>query len=149
MLNVTPTSTVTVLRPTIKGQKVCGGPIPGNPCPVPKIIGITFPLISRWNYPAHKNYALFQGSLSLIVWDGPPSMECVSPKASCLLRWSTLCKVCFFLSKSSSYLSLCLWNLSRWSKNLKFIGNTEAEGRWAPHGVKQLEIHSLLTKTPR
>jgi len=36
---------MTVLRPAIKGKKVGSGPIPGNPCPFPKIIGIIFPLI--------------------------------------------------------------------------------------------------------
>ena len=34
-------------------------------------------------------------------------MACVSSKASWLLSWPTLCKVCFSLSKSSSYLTLC------------------------------------------
>ena len=45
-LNDTPTSAMTVLRPTIKGQKVGGGPIPRNPQPLPKIVGIILPLIS-------------------------------------------------------------------------------------------------------
>ena len=46
MLSDTPTHTVTVLRPTTKGQNVGGDPVPGNLRPSPKIIGITFPLIS-------------------------------------------------------------------------------------------------------
>ena len=36
---------IAVLRPTMKGQ-VDGGPIPGNPCPFPKIVEIVLPLIS-------------------------------------------------------------------------------------------------------
>ena len=34
-----------------RGQKVGGGPIPGNPHHFPKIAGILLPLISLWNYP--------------------------------------------------------------------------------------------------
>ena len=33
------------LRLTMKGQRVGGGPIPGNPCPFLKIFGIILPLI--------------------------------------------------------------------------------------------------------
>ena len=55
MLNDTPTSVMTVLRPAIKGQKVGSGPVPRNLHPFPQITGIIFPLISLWNYPAHKN----------------------------------------------------------------------------------------------
>ena len=36
---------MTVLKPTMKGQKVGGGPILGNPCPFSKIVGIILPLI--------------------------------------------------------------------------------------------------------
>ena len=32
---------MTVLRLTMKGQKVGSGPIPGNPCLLPQIVGIT------------------------------------------------------------------------------------------------------------
>ena len=46
MLSDTPTGTITVLRLTIKGQRVGGGPIPGNPRPFPKIFGIIFSLVS-------------------------------------------------------------------------------------------------------
>ena len=42
-------------KATIKGQRVGGGPIPGNPHPFPEIVGIILPLISLWNYPAHTN----------------------------------------------------------------------------------------------
>ena len=61
-------------RPTIKDQKVGSGPIPRNPCLFPQIVGITLPLISLSNYPAHKNHSVFWGSL--------------------LLRWPILCGVC-------------------------------------------------------
>ena len=44
-----------VLRMSIKDQKSRWGPIPGNLCPFPQIAWIILPLISLWNYPAHKN----------------------------------------------------------------------------------------------
>ena len=80
-------------KPTIKGQKVGGGLIPWNFCPFSKIVGI-FPFVSLWNYPA----------LKTIPYLG----------ASHLLRWSTLCGVCF--SQGHSRLlrqaTFCLWNVS-------------------------------------
>ena len=54
-LNDRPNHTMTVLMLTIKGQKVGSGPIPGNPHPFPKIVGIILPFINLWNYPVHKN----------------------------------------------------------------------------------------------
>ena len=54
-LNDRTNHTMTVLRLTIKGQKEGSGPIPGNPHPFPKIVGIILPFISLWNYPVHKN----------------------------------------------------------------------------------------------
>jgi len=39
MLKDIPKSARTVLRPRIKGQKVRGGPVPGNSSPFPQIIG--------------------------------------------------------------------------------------------------------------
>ena len=50
-----PIVTRTVLRSTIKGQKVGGGPIPGNPHTFLEIAGKIFPLISLGNWPTHKN----------------------------------------------------------------------------------------------
>ena len=38
----------------MKDQEVGGGPISENPYLFSKIIGIILPLISLWNYPAHK-----------------------------------------------------------------------------------------------
>ena len=46
MLNDTTTGAMTVQRLTIVGQKVGGGPIPGNFHPFPKIVGIILPLVS-------------------------------------------------------------------------------------------------------
>ena len=46
MLHDLSTGAMTVPRPTIKGQKVGGDPIPGNLHPFPKIVGIILPLIS-------------------------------------------------------------------------------------------------------
>ena len=40
---------------TIKDKKVDGGSIPGNLCPWLEIVGTFFPLVSLWNYQAHKN----------------------------------------------------------------------------------------------
>ena len=45
----------TVLRLTIKGQKMGSGPILGNFCPFPEMVGIILQLVSLWNYPVHKN----------------------------------------------------------------------------------------------
>ena len=45
---------MTVLRQTMKGQKVGGGPSSRNPCPFSKLVGVILLLISLWNYPAHK-----------------------------------------------------------------------------------------------
>ena len=55
MLNDTLTGAMTVPRLTIKGQKMGSDPIPGNPCPFPKIVEIILPLISPRSYPDHKN----------------------------------------------------------------------------------------------
>ena len=54
-LHDTPAGAKIFPRLPIKGQKLGGRPIPGNPHPFPKIVGIILPLISLWNYPAHKN----------------------------------------------------------------------------------------------
>ena len=37
---------MTVPRLAIKGRKVDSGPIPGNPCPFPKTVGIILSLIT-------------------------------------------------------------------------------------------------------
>ena len=55
MLNDIPSGSITVLRPTIKGQTMGGGPIPRNPHSFPKIIRIILPLINPWNYTVPKN----------------------------------------------------------------------------------------------
>ena len=55
MLNDTPTGAMRVPKLTIKDKKVDGGSIPGNLCPWLEIVGTFFPLVSLWNYQAHKN----------------------------------------------------------------------------------------------
>ena len=60
-----------------KRPKVGGGTNPRNPRPFPQITGIIIPLVSLWNYPAHKtNHRRF--------WD-----------CSCHRRWTTLWGLCF------------------------------------------------------
>ena len=72
-LNDTPTGVRTVLRLTIKGQKVSVSQSLEIPSPFPKIAGIILPLISLWNYPAHKNKTPHI-SESLAFWDSPHSV---------------------------------------------------------------------------
>ena len=45
-LNDTPTGALTVPRLIIKGQKVGGGPVPGNLHSFSKVVGTILPLIS-------------------------------------------------------------------------------------------------------
>ena len=72
MLSDTPTGTLTVLRLTIKGKKVGSGPIPRNPHPFLKIVGLILPLFRLSNHPAHKN--LPPHTSGLPFWDRPPSV---------------------------------------------------------------------------
>ena len=98
-----PMPPTTVLKPTIKDQKVSDGAIPRNPLNSWN----NPPIISLWNYPAPKHQPRHISGHPLIFWGGPNSA----------------CGVCFSLNKSTSYLSLHLWILSgRQSKNLKFTG---------------------------
>lgn len=55
MLNDTSTDAMEVPRPTLKGQKVGGDPIPAHSHPFPQIPGTVLPLISLGNNPAGKN----------------------------------------------------------------------------------------------
>jgi len=84
MLSDTLTGAMTVQRPTIKGQKVGGAPIPGNCHSFSKIVRISLPFISIWNYQPIKTnhppylwlFSLFKKTLcpgvaSLAFWDGP------------------------------------------------------------------------------
>lgn len=77
-------------------QKVGNGTIPRNPCPFLQTVGIILPLISLWNYLAHKNQPIFQSPLTfcddqhsiwrmflpgpLTFWDSPLSVYgvCIS-----------------------------------------------------------------------
>ena len=45
MLSGTPTAAMTVPRLTIEGQKVGGGPVPGDPRPFSKVVGVILPLV--------------------------------------------------------------------------------------------------------
>ena len=77
-----------VSRLTIKGQRVDGGPNPGNLHPFSKIARIILPLISLWNYPTPKNQ--------------PPHISPLRSTAFCL--WTVyLSKWIYFLP-----ITLCL-----------------------------------------
>ena len=69
---------MTVQKPTIKGEKVGGGPISGNPHHLPQVVGIIVTL-SLWSYPAPKNESYFSAS------ETAPN---------------SVCGVCFFLGYS-------------------------------------------------
>ena len=75
-----------------KRPKRGGDPVPGNPHPFPKTVGIILSLISLWNYPVHKNKQ--PHSLGpLAFWDGPHSVYgvCISlSKSAFALLWLTL-----------------------------------------------------------
>ena len=88
---------MTVLRPSMKGQNVSSSPMPEYLLPVPKIIGIIFPLISLWNDPAHKNSVL-----SNSLWPhglqhsrlpcpsptpGASSKSCPCPNSDIISQW--------------------------------------------------------------
>ena len=68
-----------VTRPTIKGQKVGGVPIPRNPRPFSKIVRLFLPLLSLWNYPAPQiNHPIFGAYLLSSEISHILSMECAS-----------------------------------------------------------------------
>ena len=88
----------------IKGQKVGGGPIPGNPCPFLK--------------KKKKKLTLTPNFKALSL--------CLSQALSFLLKWPhTLFVECAALSTNSllTHHSCSLSILSWWSKKLKFTGN--------------------------
>ena len=93
MLNDTPTSAMTLLRPTIKGQKVGHGPIPGNPCPFPQIIEILLPsLTCEISQPIKTSHAVFWGSLS-------PSEMAYTLPGECVSLWINPVLTYHFISK--------------------------------------------------
>ena len=66
MLTNTPTGTMTVPGLITKGQKAGGAPTPGN---TPLLQDRIFlPLISLWNYPAHKNEPPSHHHLTFGIW---------------------------------------------------------------------------------
>ena len=104
ILNDTPTGVRTVLRLTIKGQKVSVIQSLEIPFPFSKTDGIILPLISLWNYPAHKNQTPHI-SESLVFWDSLHSVY----------------GVCTSLNKSVlTLLQLTLEFLPVWSQGLSF-----------------------------
>ena len=92
MLNNTPTGVGTVLRLTIKGQKVSVIQSLEIPSPFSKTARIILPLISLWNYPAHKNQTPHI-SESLAFWDSLYSVYgvCAAAAAKSLQSCPTLC----------------------------------------------------------
>ena len=52
MLSDIPTGAMAVLKPTIKGQKVYSGPVPGNPHPFPEIGEIILPNLQPIKLPS-------------------------------------------------------------------------------------------------
>ena len=66
MLSDTPAGAMTVLRPTIKGQKVDGGPDPGNPCPFPEIVKIIHSLAYEITQSIKTNHPTFGGHSRLL-----------------------------------------------------------------------------------
>ena len=85
-----PTGARTVLRPTIKGQKVGSGPIPGNSYPFSEIVGIILPPLAygntqpiKTNHPRSSLVAQLVNYLVLsLLWRGsdPIYMLPVWPK---------------------------------------------------------------------
>ena len=76
MLKNTPPYAITVPRRAIKDQRVGSGPIPRKSPPYPETARIFLPLISLWNYLAHKNlwpHALGLLSLSETIHRPSPS----------------------------------------------------------------------------
>ena len=80
-LNDTPTGALTVPRLIINGQKVGGGPIPGNLHSFSKVVGTILPLISLWNFPTHKTHHPISQSLWPSEMAHTLPVECVSPGA--------------------------------------------------------------------
>ena len=88
-LNNTPTRVMTVRRLTIKGQKVGGGPIPGNPS-FPRIVGIILPPISLFEASLVtqivKNLPAIQRHLGSVPGSGRSPGEGNGPRSS-ILAW--------------------------------------------------------------
>ena len=69
------------------------GPIPGNSHSFPITAGIFLPLVSLWDYPAHKNWQTYTlGPLLPSQMGHTPCRECVTSlnKSSFTLPWLTL-----------------------------------------------------------
>ena len=82
---------MTVLRPSIKGQKVSGGPVPGTSAPFPKQLEYSSHLLAYEITHSYNTTTAYPG-VTLSFCDGPHFVY----------------GVFFSLNKSTSYLSLCL-----------------------------------------
>lgn len=70
ILKIAPHCAMTVLRMTIKGQKVSSGQFLKIPSPFPLIVRTFLLLISVWNHPAHKKQQPYTSRANLAFWDG-------------------------------------------------------------------------------
>ena len=78
-----------ILRPTINGQKVGNGSIPGNPHPFLDKVGIIlYSLVYEITQSIKSNHSILEAREPLAFWDGPYSV----------------CGVCLSLNKPTSYL---------------------------------------------
>ena len=65
MLSGTPKGAMTVPRLTTEGQKVGGGPVPGDPCPFSKVVGVILPLLAyEITQPIKTNHPVNLGPFS-------------------------------------------------------------------------------------
>ena len=93
-LNDTPTGALTVPRLIIKGQKVGRGPIPGNLHSFSELVGTILPLISLWNFPAHRtNHPISQS-----LW----------PSEMAHTLWNVFLRGLFLPFRWTEF---CLWNV--------------------------------------
>ena len=104
------TGAMAILRPTMKGQKMCRGPIHGNLCPFSKIAGIILPLISLWNDQIHKKYPIH--ILTPLIFS--LSVDCVSSRAALAFwhRSHSVYEMCMSLNKSTSFHFASSWMTS-------------------------------------
>ena len=154
MLNNTLTGAMIASRLTKKGQEAGSSPIPGNPHPFPKVVGIILPLINLWNYPAHKNYppCILR---TLTFWDSPHSVCGVCSSPSPLVFWDRLHSVSgeyTTLNKSTSYpllfflqTSFCNKTYRTWaslSPGFRCVISIKRQWVQVPTWVRQFHLHS-------
>ena len=145
-----PTGSMTILRPTIKGQKVGSSPIPGDPLPFSQIARIILSLLSLWNYPAHKNSSppYFRVVFSPFEIDCMQSMECVSSRSlSPSERVHTVYRVYFFQG-----CSLAFWDGTCSYLSINLLLTYHFTSHWIPsvlkHKVPEFQQVLRLIKRP-